>query len=88
MRELFMNTEETNHANGSQCRDRTLSCEAHFPIFKYSQSVWKHKSLCGFLFNFLVPCLSSYMPRAEAAYEYSQSGLMHIQPFYLKYCTF
>lgn len=34
MRELFMNTEETNHANGSQCRGRALSYEVHFPISK------------------------------------------------------
>lgn len=63
-----------------------VKCISQYP--SYTRSVWKHKSLCGFLFHFLVPCLSLYMPRAVAAYEYNQSGLMHTQPFHLKHCTF
>lgn len=61
-----------------------MKCISQYP--SYSQSVWKHKSLCDFLFHLSVPCLSLYMLRG-AAYEHNQPGLMHIQPPYLRSCT-
>lgn len=84
-----MNTEETNHAIGCQCREI-----AHCPVkhvsqyLSYSRDVCKHRNLCGISFCFSVPCRSSYMPRAVAAYKYNWYGLMHIQLFYFKYYIF
>lgn len=75
--------------NWCQCREIV-----HCPMKRisqflcYSRGDRKNKSLCGISFHFSVPCPSSYMPRAVAAYKYNWYGSMHIQLFYFKYYIF
>lgn len=61
-----------------------MKCISQYP--SYSWSVWKKPLWLFVPFLGAMPVLC--MPRAVAAYEYNQSGLMHMQPFSLKYCNF